>query len=223
VRSGKPGESGAFDGWVDRGYRSYRCSTCHTSHRRPRPRELPRADWLAEDSRGLVTVVASVPPDLTCPNCSKPIRDNSVVVVRQGELFHIRCRSAAVALEAMEAVDRAQRVTWRSQKLAADVVRRQADWTGDPRPGVCPLCGQAMTVSGGQDAEWLIVAGCLCGGFFVWNPLFHHLASLNAQERTALHHRIRSQHAQTREAWLATRDGLLAGPLIVSSAPPRGQ
>ena len=100
--------------------------------------------------------MGTFPAEVICPRCSKPIRDNSVVLLRQGELFHVRCRSQEVNLEAMETVDRAQRAWGHSAKLAAGLVRLQIARSGSAHAGGCPLCGATATIAYASD-EWTAV------------------------------------------------------------------
>jgi hypothetical protein len=163
--------------------------------------------------------MGTFPAEVICPRCSKPIRDNSVVLLRQGELFHVRCRSQEVNLEAMETVDRAQRAWGHSAKLAAGLVRLQIARSGSAHAGRCPLCGATATIAYASD-EWTAVTECPCGGFFVWGPLMPHLPRLPEAARTTLRAGIRALRRQGSEAWLSTRDGMLAGALVVLPGPP---
>jgi hypothetical protein len=159
------------------------------------------------------------PADITCPRCSKPLRDNSVALLRQGELLHVRCRSQEVTLEAMEARDRAQRAWGTSARLAAKIAHQRLARSGSVSPTDCPLCGAAATFAFARD-EWVGVTDCSCGGFHVWVWLVPHLPRLSASARSTLSRRISALRRHGSEAWLATRDGMLAGALVISGAPP---
>src|SRR6185369_9890462 len=112
--------------------------------------------------------MGSLPPELTCPQCATTIADDSVVLLRQGELFHLECRGQTLSVEAMDAVLRVRRAWTYSAKQTARAMGRRLERGGTVRTGRCPLCETAATL-GQAGGEWTAVKGCPCDGFFIWS------------------------------------------------------
>ena len=134
--------------------------------------------------------MGSLPADLTCPQCATAIADDSVVLLREGELFHLQCRGQTLSLEAMDAVLRVRRAWSYSAKRTARAMGRRLERSGTVRTGRCPLCEAAATL-GDAGGEWTAVKGCPCDGFFIWNPLVLHLSRLLESRRATVTEAVR--------------------------------
>jgi hypothetical protein len=152
-----------------------------------------------------------------CPLCSKPIRSGSLVIFEHGEYFHVRCRSRAVELAAMDAAERADSGRARAASKIAKLAARQAHLAERGLRG-CPLCGEAAIVTDWRPSrlEWVVVEGCACGDFFVSAAVFKdRLPWMSHPEREALVARIRWFRSKGIEAWCTTIDGTVDGPLDI--------
>jgi hypothetical protein len=144
-----------------------------------------------------------------------------------GDWFHVGCHNRAVQLRSLEAVDRATRARERATILVEDAQRRQTARqlrltpTGPP-PDACPLCVHATTtIDWRPHTDWIAVEGCPCKGFFVWAPLLSvRVHQLTAWDRHDVAKRIRALRASGFEAWVATADGTVTGPLVVRTYQP---
>jgi hypothetical protein len=87
---------------------------------------------------------------------------------------------------------------------------------------VCGVCSNSATVVDWMPVQgWLTVEGCPCGGFFIWRALWDwRLSGMVKTECEELASRIREWRSSGREAWIATRDGTLMGPLVVFPERP---
>jgi hypothetical protein len=88
--------------------------------------------------------------------------------------------------------------------------------------GPCPLCGEwAIHVDWWPTADWIVVEGCACGGFFVAAHLVRaRLPDLPAANREALAESVQKFRAMGEEAWCTTTDGRASGPLVIRTERP---
>src|SRR5262245_57018521 len=139
-----------------------------------------------------------VPPSPACARCSKPIRQDTLVLYRDGELVHLWCRSRDLQLEAVEQVDRATR----AQACAVRLLTQRWAPGRKYRVTTCPVCGMAATVTDWRPRlHWVAVEDCDCSGFFLWVPLLPRLLRMPAEARATLSERIGELRATGGEAW----------------------
>src|SRR5262245_40919354 len=166
---------------------------------------------------------SSLPSDPSCALCSKPVRTGAYIQTDTGEFVHIRCRSRELQLAAYDQGDRARRAIERATDLVQENTRlRLRPRRLNTRPDPCPVCGALATLTDWRPhIEWMAVEECSCRGFFVWTPLVDdgRLTRLTPEDRGTLSERIRTLSA-TGEVWLSTRDGTVAGALILRSERP---
>jgi hypothetical protein len=88
--------------------------------------------------------------------------------------------------------------------------------TGDKS---CALCTHPATVLDWTPlTEWVVVEGCLCGGFFIAKPLWaQRIPSMPPAEREELGTRIRSWRARGDEAWVAALHSSGNSPIVIVS------
>jgi hypothetical protein len=157
--------------------------------------------------------------DPPCAACSKPIPSDTLVLYRHGDLFHLACRSGATELQSFEEVDRAQPVQQHAARLLEDATRQRPDPPAKgptAAPSTCPLCTEPATVTKWRPvSEWMVVEGCSCEGYFMWAPMLERVRALPARERRGLVRRIRDFRKSSHEAWFATTNGLVTGPLVI--------
>ena len=85
------------------------------------------------------------------------------------------------------------------------------------------MCGLPATVSDWRPhVDWVAVADCPCGGYFVWTPLLDEgrLARLTPEDREILGQRLRHFRTTQTEAWITTRDSTVMGALIIRTVRP---
>jgi hypothetical protein len=69
--------------------------------------------------------------------------------------------------------------------------------------------------------DWIVVENCPCQGFSVWASLLQaRVPHLPVWDRQDISDRIRAFRAGGDEAWLATTDGTVTGPLVVRCQRP---
>ncbi len=145
-----------------------------------------------------------------CPRCAQPIRHDSLVLFRHGELFHLACRSQTLELEAMEQVERATQAQAEARQLLTQVRRHRSVVEN------CPICGMTATVTDWRPGlAWVAVADCPCAGYFLWAPLLRRLLDLGVEDRESLSHRIHDLRATGSEAWVSMRHGTPEDPSVV--------
>ena len=67
--------------------------------------------------------VRTVQPDPACAACSKSILPGSLVVYDPGELFHVRCRSSALQIAALDEAQRSRDARERTRGVRARAAR----------------------------------------------------------------------------------------------------
>ena len=94
---------------------------------------------------------------------------------------------------------------------------------GTEETRTCLVCGQPARVTDWHPiTAWLLVEGCCCGGYFVWKPLWEgRIPELGDAEREELALRVREVCSRDGDVWLTTRDGRVAGPLVIAPDPTR--
>ena len=171
------------------------------------------------------TSSSSLPPDISCVICSKPIRSGGYIQFETGDFLHIRCRSRQLQLTVLDHRDR----TRLAVELAKNLVHENARLRGRPptrliaRRNPCPVCGVTATLTDWRPhIEWMAIEGCPCSGFFVWTPLLEagRLARLTVEDRDALSQGLRQLRATGSEAWLSARYGTVKGALIICELRP---
>jgi hypothetical protein len=115
-----------------------------------------------------------IPPNPACAACSKPIRSNTLALFEHGDWFHVRCRSQAVQLRSLEAVDRARIARDRASNVRANATQSlSATRHLRATPGACPLCGHPVKITDWHpNFDWLAIEDCRCDGFFIRGGLF---------------------------------------------------
>jgi hypothetical protein len=84
---------------------------------------------------------------------------------------------------------------------------------------VCRLCTAPATVTDWRPiSDWIMVDGCSCAGYFLWAPIVERVRALAARKRHALVQRIQSVRESGREAWCATTNGEVMGPLVIRAS-----
>jgi Zn ribbon nucleic-acid-binding protein len=164
--------------------------------------------------------MALVPPDPACAVCSKPVRSDTLVLYRHGDLFHLACRSHAT--QSLDAIDRAQTAHQGTTDLIeAAKHQRAARAPKGPNAAAstCPLCTAAATVTDWRHvSEWIAVEDCACGGYFIWMPMIERVRVLPDRDRQALVRRVRDFRKGGHEAWFATTNGVMTGPLVIRTS-----
>src|SRR5262245_18471192 len=162
--------------------------------------------------------------DLACPACSKPFRSGSLVLFQDGEIIHIRCRTQALRLDAIEEVERAHVAQERSAQLLDEVARRREGHLPrlSSRRATCPVCAEMSTFTDWRpNAQWIAVEGCSCLGYLVAvHVLQERLPHLTATETLDLARRIRRVRVFGREAWITTANADPEEPLVVRTERP---
>ena len=166
-----------------------------------------------------------VPPDPTCPVCSKPVRSGGFILTERGGAVHIRCHSQELRLSAIEQGDRARVAIARASSLVERTRASQLRVTRSltPQHDRCPLCdGPATLTDWRPHLDWTTVEDCPCRGFFLWTPLRveGRLGRLTQEDRDTLKERLRDLRAAGIEAWLTTRDHTVMGALLIRTERP---
>src|SRR5262245_60879633 len=156
-------------------------------------------------------------PDPICPICSKPFRSVGFVESSAGQSSHVRCRAQQLHLRTLEQIDRAKAVEHRASRL----VEEAGAWLRAKHQPGCPLCAYPATLTDWrpEGADWIVVENCACAGFFLWAPIIERVRALPVRDRHDLAHRVRAFRVR-HEAWVATTNGTVTGPLVVRTRRP---
>ena len=148
--------------------------------------------------------------DPTCPICSKPVASQGFIQIAEGQVFHLGCRMRQDHLRTLERIDRSRTAQGRTAQLIEKSDARRIE-RQQPR---CPLCGFPAILTDWPQTTWIVVEHCPCHGFSIWRPILERVRALPARDRHDLAHRVRAFRVLD-EAWIATTDGTVNGPLVV--------
>jgi len=159
--------------------------------------------------------------DPTCPVCSKPVASQGFTQVADGQVFHLGCRARHLHLRTLERIDRSQIAQQRATQLLETCATRDTSASRrielqQPR---CPLCGFPAVLTDWPQTKWIVVEHCPCHGFSIWRPILERVRALPARDRHDLAHRVRAFRVLD-DAWIATTDGRVTGPLVVRTKRP---